>query len=192
MPLDEPYIVQLTAEPNSYQKITRRTAEQEIELGYDLFLAGYDQTQNGAGDNPANLTGEAIYQQYLAQEFRSNTSTQVQSMIATIGGMQTLAVILPQILEELKKKFNPPPVAKVTITEWSPDTTTITLGLPNRPRLFKLGWVQWFTEPGAEFASDAEFIYYERQLVFSPHPKLVHPEFHPALGVQGTVELISL
>lgn len=179
----------IAGDSNAYVKIPRRDALAESELALRLLTAGYDQSVSGAGDSPENQTGAAILEQYLAETPNSQTSTLIQSLLATTAGQHTLAVILPQILAELKKNREPV-VARVTITTWSRNTTHVTAGLPGRPRLYKLGWVQWFESEISDYASDAQFLYYEKQLFFSPHPRLRVPRLVLTLGAEGTVEII--
>lgn len=181
--------VTILGDSNAYGKIPRRPASEEMEISTRLFDAGFNQSTLGNGDNPEQLTAQEILAQLEAEPPNSNTSFLVQSLLATIAGQHTLAIILPQILSELKKNRSVA-VAKVTITSWSRSTTSVSSGLPNRPRLFKLGWVQWFENETSDYPSDAEFIYYEKQLVFSPHPLLRYPRFAPSLGVAGAVEIL--
>lgn len=179
----------ITGDSNAYGKIHRRPASEEIEIATRLFDAGFNQSTLGAGETPEYLTAQEILAQLEAEPPNSNTSFLVQSLLATVAGQQTLAIILPQILSELKKNRSVA-VAKVTITSWSRSTTSVTAGLQNRPRLFKLGWVQWFENELSDYPSDSCFVYFEKQLVLSPHPLLRYPRFAPALGVVGEVEIL--
>lgn len=119
----------------------------------------------------------------------SNADQLNQAILQHTIASATVPMLLGLIVSELKKNRDVT-IAKVTITDWSLTTTSVTAGLPGRPRLFKLGWVQWFEDELSDYPSDAEFIYYEKQLVFSPHPRLRFPRLVPALGVQGAVEIL--
>ena len=179
----------ITGDSNAYQKIPRRLSSEELEIATRLFDAGFNQSTLGSGENPEQLTAQEILSQLEVEPSNSNTSFLVQSLLATVVGQQTLAVILPQILSELKKNRSVA-VAKVTITSWSRSTTSVTSGLEGRPRLYKLGWIQWFENEASDYPSDSCFVYFEKQLVFSPHPLLRYPRFAPALGVVGEVEIL--
>jgi hypothetical protein len=191
MPEDPLSNTTISVGANPTVKKVRRIPQTDQEtLATDLLNALYLSLSNpGENQMPWELLqNEAIG--YLKTVPGLTNSDQLnQAILQHTIASATIPMLLGLLVSELKKKRSLS-VAKVTVTKWSAQTTSVTVGLPDRPRLFKLGWVQWFESETSDYPSDACFVYYEKQLVFSPHPLLVFPRFVPSLGVEGTVELI--
>jgi hypothetical protein len=182
-------IISVGANP-TVTKVQRLPQMDQQALTTDLLTALYQALSN-PGQNQAPwelLPNEALG--YLKTISGLTNSDQLnQAILQHTIASSTVPILLGLIVTELKKNRSLT-VARVTITKWSRSTTSVTDGLPNRPRLFKLGWVQWFENETSDYPSDADFIYYEKQLVFSPHPKLSFPRLVLALGVEGVVEIL--
>lgn len=183
-------IISVGANP-TVTKVPRVNQQIQEQMATNLLESLYQALSN-PGENQAPwelLQNEAIGHIKTVPGL-SNADQLNQAILQHTIACATIPMLLGLVLTELKKNRDVV-IAKVTITQWSRSTTSVTVGLPNRPRLFKLGWVQWFEDEDSDYPSDAEFIYYEKQLVFSPHPRLQYPRLVLALGVQGVVEILT-
>lgn len=183
-------IISVGANP-TVTKVPRVNQQIQEQMGTDLLESLYQALSNpGQNEAPWELLQNEAIGYLKTVPGLSNADQLNQAILQHTIACSTIPLLLGLMLTELKKNRDVV-IAKVSITQWSRSTTSVTVGLPNRPRLFKLGWVQWFEDENSDYPSDAEFIYYEKQLVFSPHPRLKYPRLVLALGVQGVVEILN-
>lgn len=183
-------IISVGANP-TVTKVPRVNQQIQEAMGTNLLQALYQALSNpGENQAPWELLQNEALGYIKTVPGLSNADQLNQAILQHTIASATVPMLLGLIVTELKKNRDLK-IAKVTITQWSRSTTSVTAGLPDRPRLFKLGWVQWFENELSDYPSDAQFVYYEKQLVFSPHPALRFPRLVLALGVQGVVEILN-